>query len=37
MERGNYKDGKEHGLTEQFDENGTLTGTVEYKDGELVE
>jgi len=32
-----YKDGKHEGLWESFDEEGNLTKTEEYKDGELVE
>jgi len=35
--RGNKKDGKKDGLWETFDEDGNLTKTEEYKDGELVE
>ena len=35
--KGNYINGKEDGLWEYFDEEGILTETEEYKDGELVE
>ena len=35
--RGNVKNGKEDGPWECFDEDGNLTKTEEYKDGELVE
>jgi len=34
--RANYKDGKLDGLFELFDENGNLTKTKEYKNGELI-
>jgi len=34
--KGNYKDGKPDGLFEEFDEEGNLTKTEEWKDGELV-
>jgi len=36
-ERGNYKNGKMDGFREYFDKDGNLTGTEEYKDGELTE
>ena len=34
--RGNYKDGKQEGVWERYDENGNLTKTEEWKDGELI-
>ena len=35
--RGNYIDGKREGLWEWFDENGNLTETRTYRNGDLVE
>jgi antitoxin component YwqK of YwqJK toxin-antitoxin module len=35
--RGNYKDGKQDGRLEYFDEDGSLTKTETYRNGELVE
>ena len=35
--RRNYKNGKEDGLWEYFDEDGNLTETQEWKDGVLQE
>ena len=35
--RGNYKNGKQDGLFEFFNENGNLTSTQTYRNGELVE
>jgi len=35
--RRNYIDGKKDGLWEYFDEDGNLTETKEYKNGELIE
>ena len=37
LSRGNFIDGKLNGLGEIFDENGNLTKTETYRDGELVE
>ena len=37
MGRGNFIDGKREGLFEYFDEDGNLTKTETYRDGELVE
>ena len=34
--KGNVKNDKKEGLWEYFDEDGNLTGTEEYKDGELI-
>ena len=34
---GNWKDREMDGLWEYFDEDGNLTNTEEYKDGELIE
>jgi antitoxin component YwqK of YwqJK toxin-antitoxin module len=33
----NYKDGKKYGLWTYWDEEGNVTKTETYKDGELVE
>ena len=35
--RGNNVDGETDGLSEYFEENGNLTGTETYRNGELVE
>jgi len=35
--RGNFIDGEREGLQERFDENGNLTRTETYRNGELVE
>ena len=37
LSRENYIDGKEDGLFENFDENGNLSITLTYRNGELVE
>ena len=34
--KGNYKDGKEDGLWEYFDEDGKETKTEEWKGGKLI-
>ena len=35
--KGNVKNDKQDGFWEYFDEEGNLTETKEYKDGELIE
>ena len=35
--RGNYKDGNKDGLVYRFDEDGKLTRTETYRNGELIE
>ena len=35
--KGNYKDGKEDGLHEYFNEDGSLDRTVTWKDGKKIE
>ena len=34
--RGNFKNGKQHGLLQYFDEEGNVTLEYEYKNGEKV-
>ena len=37
MSKRNYKNSQRDGLREEFDKDGNLTKTEEYKDGELIQ